>query len=78
MKTSLIIEDSLYQAAQKEAQKTGKTISDTLSHWARIGREALGQRKKNASPAKLHPVDLGGPPSIDLNCRRDWMDALDT
>ncbi len=76
MKTSLVIEDSLFKAAQKEAQKTGGNISETISYWARMGREFLVKKKKRSS-LKFKPVDLKKPAQVDINCRRDWMDILD-
>ena len=76
MKTSLVIEDSLFKAAREESLKGSKTISETISYWARIGREALKKSKMN--PARsLKTVDLGGAALVDLNSRRDWMDVLD-
>lgn len=76
MKTSLNIEDSLFQAARKEAQKAGKTLSEMISAWARIGRETLARQKK-VRARSIKAIDLGGPAAIDLNSRRDWMDALE-
>jgi len=75
MKTSLIIEDSLFKAAKREAEKMGKTISETISLWARVGRETLLKRKKIQTSLKT--VNLGGPAKIDLSSRRDWMDELE-
>ena len=77
MKTSLNIEGSLFQAAQKEAQKQGRTLSETISLWARIGRDTL-VRKKRLTKQPFHPADLGGNARIDLASRRDWMDTLDS
>ena len=76
MKTSLTIENSLFKAAQKESEKTGKTLSETISYWARVGRENLFKKKKKQA-IKFKSVDLGGPASIDLNSRRDWIDSLE-
>ena len=36
MKTSLTIEDSLFKAAKKEADRLGKTVSEMISLWARV------------------------------------------
>lgn len=77
MKTSLNLEDSLVKAAQKEIQKTGKSLSDTISHWARVGRDHLAKKKRASSPKKLKTVNLGGPSRVDLSSRRDWKDLLD-
>ncbi len=76
MKTSLIVDDSLFRDAKKEAEKEKKTLSEVLSHWARIGRDVLKKTKK-AGQAPLKSIDLGGPAAVDLNSRRDWMDTLD-
>ncbi|MBI1869565.1 MAG: hypothetical protein HYS07_00050 [Chlamydiae bacterium] len=76
MKTSLIIEDRLFRAAQKEAHREGKTLSETISFWARVGWESL-RRSKHHPRHPVKPVDLGGPSSINLKSRRDWMDLLD-
>lgn len=78
MKTSLIIDDPLFNAAQKEALKNKTTVSQTLSFWAKVGREVLAQKKwKPASKRILKTVDLGGPALIDLSSRKDWRDILD-
>lgn len=77
MKTSLNIENSLFEIAQKEAQKNKKTLSETITHWARVGWETLKKQKRNQKP-KLTFLNLGGPTLIDINCRRDWMDVLDS
>lgn len=75
MKTSLIIEDELFVAAKKEAAKSGKTLSEVISYWARLGRDSL--KAKKAKPPEFKAVDLGGPASIDLTNRRAWMETLD-
>lgn len=75
MKTSLNIEDSLARAAQREARRTGRTLSETITAWARAGRAALAGRRRD--PRDVKPVDLGGPAAVGLNSRRDWMDVLD-
>jgi len=77
MKTSLNIEDSLFKEAQKEAQKNRKTLSETISYWARIGRDTLRKSKKEGQ-RRLKSVDLGGAARVDLNSRRDWMDKLNS
>lgn len=75
MKTSLNIDDRLFKAARREAQKSGKNLSETITAWARIGQQALKRRGRGGR--KLRTVNLGGPSSIDLSSRRDWMDSLD-
>ena len=76
MKTSLVIDDRLYAEAQREARATGKTLSETISEWARLGRRvAKEQRKKKRG--HYSPVNLGSP-QLDLTSRRDWMDLLDS
>lgn len=76
MKTSLIIEDSVYDRARQLALKTGKNISEVISMWARIGMEASTNKKTTKNPV-LQTVDLGSTVNIDLSSRRDWMDTLD-
>ena len=76
MKTSLIIEDSIYDKAKQFALQTGKSISEVISLWARIGMEASNS-KKRAKNSKLKTVDLGSEVSMNLDSRRDWMDTLD-
>ncbi len=75
MKTSLLIEDGLFRAAKKEAQKRKKTLSEIISFWARVGRQMLSKQKTKFKALKA--VDLGGPSSVDINSRRDWMDTLE-
>lgn len=75
MKTSLNLDDYLFKAAKKEMQKTGKTLSETISLWARLGLEHL-LKQKPQSGKKLKTVDLGGPAMLDLSSRRDWRDLL--
>lgn len=77
MKTSLNIDDVIFKAAQKASQQSGKTISETISDWARVGRESLTRQKKLRRRA-VPPVNLGGVSRIDLTCRRDWMDLLES
>lgn len=76
MKTSLVLDDRLFRAARQEAQRNGKTLSETISHWARVGWEAL-RRERTTRRTTFHAVDLGGAAAIDLHSRRDWMDTLD-
>lgn len=45
MKTSLVIDDQLFRTARAEAVRQGKTISELLSYWARIGWETLRRQK---------------------------------
>ena len=78
MKTSLNIDDYLFEAARKEAQKRGTTIGETLSWWAQVGRKALrANRGRVRTSARVKAVNLGGAARLDLNSRRDWMDVLD-
>lgn len=75
MKTSLNLDDSLFHAAATEARRTGKTISETVSAWARLGRDVVQVQRAERRPVPA--LDLGGPATIDLASRRDWMDTLD-
>ncbi|MBI2339406.1 MAG: hypothetical protein HYU99_03415 [Deltaproteobacteria bacterium] len=76
MKTTLMIDNFLFKEARKEAVKTGRSLSETISLWARAGHAAMSRGKKR--PPVLKTVDLGGPAAIDINSRRNWMDALDS
>lgn len=75
MKTSLVIEDSLFRAAQQEAQRTHKTLSETISQWARAGWAVL--RKRKTPSRKIRPVNLGGKAGVNIANRKSWMDDLD-
>ncbi|MBK5290435.1 MAG: hypothetical protein JJE04_01910 [Acidobacteriia bacterium] len=75
MKTSLVIDDSLFRAAKAEAERTGKTISETISAWASAGRRSLKEEKRKKK--RVLPVLDLGQPRIDLTSRRDWLDLLD-
>ena len=77
MKTSLLIEDSLFREAKKEAEKQRRTLSEVISEWARLGRDVLKKARLKKGPGRLRSVDLGGSASVDLNSRRDWMDLLE-
>lgn len=75
MKTSLNLNDDVFEAAKREALRTGRTISEIVSEWARTGRDALKNKARRGK--KFQPVDLGGAAQIDLSSRRNWMEALD-
>ena len=73
MKTSLIIDDRVFEEAKMESARSGKSISEVISLWASLGREAWRAKKPNK---KFEPLDLGEE-KLDLSSRKDWMDALD-
>lgn len=75
MKTSLIIDDKTFQEAKKEAAQTGKTVSEIISLWARVGREEWMKRKKEKG-RDFKPLDLGEL-QIDLSNRKNWMEELE-
>lgn len=75
MKTSLVLEDELFDSAKKEAQKTGKTISQIIGEWARAGKKMV--KKQKVSFVRFTPVNLGSPSKIDLSNRSHWMDELE-
>ena len=75
MKTSLVIDDKVFQEAKKEASKTGKTISEVISLWARVGREEWMKRKRE-SGSEFRPVNLGEL-QLDLSNRKNWMEELE-
>lgn len=76
MKTSLVIDDRVFEAAKKEADKSGRTISEIISNWAQMGREAWKQSQKNHKKREFKAKDLGAP-QIDLSSRKDWMEELE-
>jgi len=74
VKTSLNIDDSLYEDAKKASARTGKTLSDTISQWARLGRNL--ERRRGRQKPKLAPADLGRP-LMNIDSRDALMDSLD-
>jgi len=77
MKTSLILDDNLFKAAQREAVRTGQAISELISRWARVGKAHLEKEHRRRKKRSFAPVDLGGDARIDLTSRRDWMDQIE-
>jgi hypothetical protein len=75
MKTSLILDDRVFEEAKKEAHKSGRSVSEIVSQWAALGREVWRQTK-NQNPKKFKPLNLGQE-KIDLTSRKEWMEALD-
>ena len=75
MKTSLIIDDLLFKEAKKESNKTGKTISEIISSWAKLGKDAWTQNK-HKQRKDFKPLNLGTP-NFDLLNRKAWMAELD-
>ena len=76
MKTSLVIDDRIFDEAKKEADKTGRTISEVISKWAQVGRDFLRDSNKNQKIKQFKPKDLGSP-KIDLSNRKNWMEELE-
>ena len=75
MKTSLILDDRVFEDAKKESHKTGKAISEIISSWASMGRDLWRQKKRQPSK-KFKPLNLGSE-KIDLTNRKDWMEDLE-
>ncbi|HMN67303.1 MAG TPA: hypothetical protein PKC28_02075 [Bdellovibrionales bacterium] len=75
MKTSLILDDRVFEDAKKESHKTGKAISEIISFWASLGRDVWRQKKGKAAKP-FQPLNLGEE-KIDLTNRKDWMGELD-
>ncbi len=75
MKTSLILDDRVFEDAKKEAHKSGRSLSEIVSQWAALGRE-VWKNKNVLNPKKFKPLDLG-PEKIDLASRKEWMEDLD-
>lgn len=75
MKTSLILDDRVFEDAKKESHKTGKAISEIISSWASLGRD-IWRQKKNKTAKSFKPLNLGVE-KVDLTNRKDWMGELD-
>lgn len=75
MKTSLILDDRVFEEAKKEAYKSGRSISEIVSQWAALGRE-VWRNKKSQNPKNFKPMNLGAE-KIDLTSRKEWMEDLD-
>jgi len=75
MKTSLILDDRVFEDAKKEAHKTGKAISEIISSWASLGRDVWRQ-KKGKTPRSFKPLNLGEE-KLDLTNRKEWMGELE-
>ena len=75
MKTSLILDDRVFEEAKKESSKTGRSISEIVSQWAALGREVWKQ-SKNKTAKKFKPANLGKE-QVDLTNRKEWMEDLD-
>jgi hypothetical protein len=75
MKTSLVIDDNVFKEAKREAAESGRTISEIISLWARLGREEWASRSR-AKTKPFQPVDLGEP-TVDLSSRRNWQEELE-
>lgn len=76
MKTSLIIDDKIFEDAKKESEKTGKTISEVISKWAQVGREFWKKEQKSKQVKEFKARSLGKP-MIDLTNRKNWMEELE-
>lgn len=74
MKTSLIIDDRVYEDAKKESTATGRSLSEVISQWAVLGRDVWRRQKSNVSTFK--PISMGEQ-KVDLSSRKEWMETLD-
>lgn len=75
MKTSLVLDDRVFEEAKKESLKTGKSVSEIISEWAAIGRDQW-KKLKTKKTKSFKPLDLGDQ-KIDLTSRKEWMEDLD-
>lgn len=75
MKTSLILDDRVFEDAKKESHKTGRAISEIISSWASLGRDVWRQKKVKTNK-QFKPLNLGEE-KIDLTNRKDWMGDLE-
>lgn len=74
MKTSLIIDNRVYEDAKKESASTGQSLSEIINQWAVLGRDLWKTQKKRDFTFK--PINLGKQ-KVDLSSRKDWMEALE-
>ena len=74
MKTSLILDDRVYEDAKKESATTGKSLSEIISQWTALGRDLYKKQKDKTSPFK--PISMGEQ-RVDLSSRKEWMETLD-
>lgn len=78
MKTSLVLDDRVFEEAKKEAARSGRTISEVISKWAQLGRDVWRQNQKDQKSRKeFKPCDLGQL-QIDLSNRKNWMEELES
>ncbi|MBX3032647.1 MAG: hypothetical protein KF865_01900 [Bdellovibrionaceae bacterium] len=75
MKTSLILDDAVFEDAKKESLKSGRTLSEVISEWARMGRDQW-RRRRQGPKTEFKAVNLGAP-LMDLRSRKKWMEDLD-
>ncbi len=75
-KTSLLLDDGLYAAAEKEAKRTNASVGRVVSEWAKLGRKF--SQSKETKTTTYQTVDLGGPALLSLDSRTDWVDLLDS
>ncbi|MBI2026842.1 MAG: hypothetical protein HYS98_03425 [Deltaproteobacteria bacterium] len=76
MKTSLKIDDSVFQEAKKASLQSGKTVSEIINQWASLGRQVWKKQSTQRSKKKFTPVDLGQQ-LIDVSNRKSWMAVLE-
>ncbi|OGQ36635.1 MAG: hypothetical protein A3F16_00945 [Deltaproteobacteria bacterium RIFCSPHIGHO2_12_FULL_43_9] len=74
MKTSLILDDRIFEDARNESVKTGRSLSEIISQWASLGRSLL--KKKTRKPSNFKAADLGSQ-KIDITNRKEWMEELE-
>jgi hypothetical protein len=75
MKTSLVLDDTIFNEAKKESLRTGRTLSQVVSAWAALGRETL-KAQKSKKKVTFTPLNLGAQ-KIDLSSRKEWMSELE-
>ncbi len=75
MKTSLVLDDRVFEEAKKESLKTGRSVSEIISEWAAIGRDQW-KKLKSKKMKSFKPLDLGEQ-KIDLSSRKEWMEDLE-
>ena len=75
MKTTLLIEDSVFFRLKAEAAKREKTMSELVEAALRLLFEGGPTLRKSGGPPPL-PTFHGGHPAVDL-ADRDALEALD-
>jgi len=64
VKTSLNLDDALFELAKAQAASQNKTISEVVSVWAKKGQLLDDEAKRGRK--QFRPVDMGGPSKVNI------------